>query len=163
MMTKRTLLWQAIKTMFVLLAFAFVFVLFRSLGGPSAVSESTVLYDDVVLGQTALRRNDGSRVWVTRLSDLQRQQARQLDSFVKQADVGCNAHLIVCVIKSNTSQSGIDIVYSERMPVQLKSSTLWFGGFVDPTNGAVFDRLGRAYKNVRSRDERLSLEPVPSV
>lgn len=157
-MTRRTLLWQAIKYMFVLLAFAFVFILFRSLGGPELASNHVTAFDDVVVGETALRRQQGVRLWVTRLSDLQRQQAQQLDGLVKHPNVGCRPQTDVCVIKSTTSRSGIDIAFTERLPAQLKGGTPWFGGFVDPTTGAVFDRLGRAYKEVRSNDERLNLE-----
>ena len=75
LMTKRALLWQAIKYMFVLVAFAFVFVLFRSLGGPSVSGNPQEAFEDVVTSQTALRRYNGQRVWVTRLSEQQRQQA----------------------------------------------------------------------------------------
>lgn len=159
-MSKRDLLWQAIKYMFVLVAFAFMFVLFRSLGGPSHTSGSVATYDDVVIGQTALRRNQHQRVWVTRLSDIQRQQLKQLDEFVKQPDAGCHVQMIVCVVKASTSRDGIDVAFSERAPAQLSGQVLWFGGYVDPTTGAVFDRLGRAYKNARSTDERLALELV---
>lgn len=159
-MSKRALLWQAIKFMFVLLAFAFMFVLFRSLGGPSINSGSVDTYDDVVIGQTALRRNQNQRVWVTRLSDLQRQQLKQLDSLVKQADAGCHVQTIVCVINASTQRSGIELAFSERAPAQLNGQVLWFGGYVDPTSGAVFDRLGRAYKNVRTTDNRLVLDII---
>lgn len=159
-MTKRTLLWQAIKFMFVFLAFAFMFVLFRSLGGPSVSGSPLEVFDDVAISQTALRRYANQRVWVTRLSDRQRQQAGQLANLVKQSTLGCNASVVVCVLKSSTGVSGVDLAFSERLPAQLKGGTLWFGGFVDPTTGAVFDRLGRAYKDVRTPDERLSLEIV---
>lgn len=156
-MTKRNLLWQAIKFMFVFVAFAFVFVLFRSVSGPSLNGSPSVVFDDVAVGQTTLRRNDFQRVWVTRLSDEQRQQAKQLNSLVKDSNSGCHAQVVVCVINASTSRSGIELVFSERHPAQLKGRVLWFGGYVDPTTGGVFDRLGRAYKDVRSSDERLSL------
>lgn len=159
-MTKRTLLWQSIKFMFVFVAFAFVFVLFRSLSGPSLTGSSSSTFDDVAIGQTALRRNERQRVWVTRLSDVQRLQAKQLNTLVKDPTSGCNVQVIVCALNANTSRSGIELAFSERHPAQLKGGVLWFGGYVDPTTGGVFDRLGRSYKDVRSDDQRLSLDIV---
>lgn len=159
-MTKRTLLWQAIKFMFIFVAFAFVFVLFRSLSGPPMTGSTLQSFDDVVISQTALRRDNGERVWVTRLSEMQRQQAQQLASLLRDSNAGCKPQVVICVIRASTSRSGIELAFAERFPAQLKGGVLWFGGFVDPTTGAVFDRLGRAYKDVRSNDERNSLDIV---
>ena len=159
-MTKRTLLWQAIKSMFIFVAFAFVFVLFRSLSGAPLTGSTLESFDDVVISQTALRRDNGERVWVTRLSDRQRQQAKQLELLVKDSGAGCNPQVIICVIRASTSRSGIELAFAESFPAQLNGGILWFGGFVDPTTGAVFDRLGRAYKDVRSSDKRISLDII---
>lgn len=156
-MTKRNLLWQAIKMMFVLVAAGFVFVLFRSLGGPATSSAPIGAFDDVVTSQTAFRRYANERVWVTRLSDIQRNQAKVLEPLLKDPDSGCNPQVIVCVLQASTARSGIDLAFSDSIPAQLNGNAIWYGGYVDPTTGAVFDRLGRAYKQVRTDDKRNSL------
>ena len=55
-------------------------------------------------------------------------------------------------------RSGIEIVFSLDHPIQLASGVQWYGGFVDPTNGAVYDRLGRAYKSLRQANRKDALD-----
>jgi hypothetical protein len=40
---------------------------------------------------------------------------------------------------------GVLFSHTERAPPQLPRSVKWYGGFVDPSTGSVFDQLGRAY------------------
>lgn len=157
-MNKRFVLGRLIRGMLVLLGLAFAFVLFRSLSGPSLTSSSNGAFDNVLIGQTALRRLAKQRVWVTRLDELQRRQAGQLSGLVVDAQAGCSPSSQLCVIKAQSSRSGIDLVYLREAPEQLPSDIVWHGGFVDPASGGVFDFLGRAYKGVRSNDDRASLE-----
>ncbi len=142
----RQRLQRTIKLMFLGLILAFVFVLLRSLSGPSNFTNPKTLFDDVVIGQTAARRLGNQRVWVTRLSDEQRQQAKQLDNFLIDPMAGCDSLKDLCVLAAASNRAGIDITFTTNPPIQLSSKSVWFGGFVDPTTGEVFDRLGRAYK-----------------
>ena len=51
----------------------------------------------------------------------------------------------LCVIEAKTDRSGIDITFTAVAPRSVTSDIPWFGGYVDPTTGEIFDRLGRAY------------------
>jgi len=144
--------------MLIIILFAFVFVLFRSLGGPSLTKQSEVAFDDVQIGQTAMRRINGVRVWATRLSAEQRQQLIELNSAVVNSNSGCSIEKAVCVLSAKTQRSGINIVFSKEHPIQLASELNWYGGFVDPSNGSVYDRLGRAYRSMRQTNRRDALE-----
>ena len=157
-MTKRELLGNTIRSMLVIALFAFVFVLFRSLSGPSLTSQSEVAFDDVQIGETAMRRALGARVWVTRLSPAQRSQLAELSELVVNPNSGCALQSEVCVLSATTQRDGIDVVFSIAHPIQLASDIKWYGGFVDPTNGAVYDRLGRAYKTLRQLNRKDALE-----
>lgn len=159
-MNKRIVLGQLIRGMLILLVMSFAFVLLRSLGGPSLTKNTNGTFDNVVIGQTTIRRSGQQRVWVTRLSKLQVRQAKQLETSMVAPNVGCKPSLALCVLAANSQRSGIDIVYLLTAPSQLPKGVDWYGGFVDPATGGVFDFLGRAYKGVRSNDERLSLEPI---
>ncbi|MGK0374918.1 MAG: hypothetical protein ACJA2E_001390 [Arenicella sp.] len=155
---KRVVLAKLIRAMLIILALAFAFVLLRSLSGPSLTSTSTAAFNTVVTGQTALRRLGSERVWVTRLSASHVRQAKDLDTLMVNQNGGCNPEQVLCVISAKSSRSGIDIVYVNTVPAQLPNGLAWHGGFVDPSSGGVFDFLGRAYKGVKSSDDRESLE-----
>ncbi len=157
-MNKRVVLSRAIRGMLIVLCLAFLFVLFRSLTGPSITASTASVFDNVVIGQTALRRVDRQRVWVTRLSSAQRRQAAELNAMVLDANKGCDSTKALCLINAQSSRAGIELVYLKEAPDQLPSNLVWYGGFVDPVSGGVFDFMGRAYKDIRSNDERVSLE-----
>ena len=157
-MTRKQLLRTSIQFMLILGLFAFVFVLFRSLSGPSLTTQSAIAFDDVQIGETAIRRIQSTRVWVTRLSPLLRNQLAELDELVVNPDSGCALDVEICAVLAKTERSGIDIVFSIEHPVQLASGIKWYGGFVDPSNGSVYDRLGRAYKSLRQKNRKDALE-----
>jgi len=158
-MDKRTILWRAIRAMLLLLLLGFLFVLFRSLSGPSTTSSNAAsVFDNVVTGQTALRRLGSQRLWVTRLSDAQRRQAKELSWWLVDAQQGCALDQALCIVYAESLRSGIDLVYSAKAPAQLPQKAPWFGGFVDPSTGGVFDLMGRAYKDIRSTESRSNLE-----
>ena len=73
-MNRRELLANSIRFMLIFGLFAVVFVLFRSLDGPSFTRQPKVAFDDVQIGETAMRRVQSTRVWVTRLSPVLRNQ-----------------------------------------------------------------------------------------
>lgn len=145
--------------MLLVLVLGFLFVLFRSLSGPSITSSNAQnAFDNVVVGQTALRRSGKQRLWVTRLSDVQRAQVNELSDWLVDADAGCAVEQVLCIVHAESLRPGIDLVYSAKAPNQLPQKAPWFGGFVDPSSGGVFDFMGRAYKDVRSDDQRGSLD-----
>jgi len=83
-MLSKELLQKLIKTMFCGLFLMVAYILLRSLGGPSRITSTAEtsgknLYNDVVIGQTAARRQGSTRVWVTRLSAVHKRQARDLE------------------------------------------------------------------------------------
>ncbi|GAA6137027.1 hypothetical protein NBRC116583_07740 [Arenicella sp. 4NH20-0111] len=151
---QRRSLQSLIKAMFALLGLTFLYVLFSSISGTNQVGDSSALFDDVAIGQTALRRNGQRRVWVSRFSGQQLTELTTLESVLVDPAAGCEITLGVCVLDASASRSGIDIVFSDSVPAQLASGLPWFGGFVDPTTGELFDRLGRAYSSThRGRSE----------
>ncbi len=159
-MNKRVVLSRIIRAMLSVLAIAFLFILFRSLGGPPLASSSNTAFDNVVIGQTALRRLGRQRVWVTRLSASQVRQADELSSFVIDPQSGCAPSTSLCVIAAQSSRPGIEIVYSHTIPDKLASNIPWYGGYVDPVSGGIFDVLGRAYNSVKSNDKRVALDLI---
>lgn len=149
-MNKVQILSRLIRAMFGLLILVFFFVLFRSLGGPAyevnSGTDSIAAFDDVVIGQTALRRFAGQRVWVTRLSELQRSQAEQLNNQLVTLASGCAPTVTLCAVSAKTHRAGVEIVFTDAPPPAVPSRVSWYGGFIDPTSGQAFDRLGRAYR-----------------
>lgn len=159
-MNKRIILSRLIRVMLIVLGLAFVFILLRSVSGPALMSNSSATFDDIHAGQTALRRFESKKVWVTRLSKIQIRQATKLSVYMRDASAGCSSSIAICVVSSETSRSGIDVAYSDTAPAQLPRGWPWYGGYVDPVSGAVFDRLGRAYKDIKTSDQRISLDIV---
>lgn len=155
-----------IKAMFLCLLFGFAYVLLRSTGGPNTVTNTNTVFDDISTGQTAARRINSERVWVTRLSNAHRVQAQELDQHVLDPSLGCQPADDLCVLKSSTDRNGIHITFTTTAPAQLSADVPWFGGFIDPTTGEVFDRLGRAYAtgNIstqkNSKNNRLELPRI---
>jgi len=147
---KRQRLGLAVRVMLTLLVLAFLFIFFRGLGdasvsGPDAEEEMSVTLA-LSLGQTGLRRHEGRRVWVTRISKAQRLEANTIAKHLFSSDEGCAIVSEFCVLNAATDQPGVELSFTEQTPVQVPSQVPWFGGFVNPITGAVYDRFGRAYK-----------------
>ena len=144
----KTLLLRLIKVMFGLLIVAFAYILIVGIGGSNVPSskDSGERFAAVTEGQSRLLRLDSGRAWLTRISDTQRTQLSLLGEELANPDSGCEIASKLCAVYSETSQSGINLSFSASPPPQLPSAFGWFGGFVDPTTGATFDLLGRAYK-----------------
>ena len=143
-----------------LVAFLF-YVLLSSLSGPSNIGNTVTLYDDVMIGQTAKRRDGSERVWVTRLSKSQLSHATELDDFVVAPTAGCSRNQVLCVILANTDSPGIDVVYSATSPNGFPAGVPWYGGFVDPSTGEVFDLFGRAYQATFKDQSELKIHQEP--
>lgn len=161
-MNRRYVLSRAVYGMLALLVLAFVWVLFSStrvtLTDEVPVSNDEALFADLALGQSRLYHINSQRVWVTRLSPAQAAQVVTLDKWLSKPDEGCVANAQYCLLSGQTQQSGIYLQFTATPPPQLSSKVPWFGGFVDPTTGEVFDLLGRAYSSVKH--QRTSVEQI---
>ena len=144
----KSLLLRLIKVMFGLLFIAFAYVLVVGIGGSKipSLKNSGERFASVAEGQSRLLRLQGKGAWLTRLNDTQRAQLSLLGEELSNPNSGCKIVAKLCAVFSETSQSGINLSFSAAPPPQLPSAFAWFGGFVDPTTGATFDLLGRAYK-----------------
>ena len=127
----------------VILIVLFLFIFFRGLAWSPDTSEKKS--SELNTGSTKLIRQDGQRLWATRLSEIQRQELVKLTPFVTTGN-GC-APEGICFVQPETSQQGVIIIYIEKKPDVLVSETPWIGGFINPVNGAVYDLLGRLYPN----------------
>jgi len=150
--------------MLILLLLGFLYVFFRGVGGTTVSRSDTgtenSLTESLLLGQTGLRRFEGERIWITRVSPAQREQAKTLSRYLVSSAEGCVISGEFCALSANTGQTGVELSFTESHPAQLPNQTPWFGGFVNPLNGAVYDRLGRAYKLAGSTPAKLKLRNV---
>ena len=140
---KRQILENMVTAMFVVIVLAFVYVLFRSL---SSGSESeTELFQNLPKGETAMRRLEGRRAWVSHLSEQQKQALRDIPEADVLVNTGCSVSANYCIVDAATNRAGIEMVYSSDRPTVMLKSKTWKGGFIDPDSGAIYDLLGRAY------------------
>ena len=133
-----------VTTMFVVIFLAFVYVLFRSLS--SGINSETKLFQNLTKGETAMRRLEGRRVWVSHLSEQQKQALQAVPEDVVLANTGCSVTAIYCIVDAATNRAGIELVYSSNRPTVILKSKAWHGGFIDPDGGVIYDLLGRAYQ-----------------
>lgn len=122
---------------------AFFGVIFQGLFWSPATDQETA-YATLTTGETRMQRNQQQRYWVTKLSVQQHEQLLQLTRVVHQ-NVGCDSDSEFCAISAKAQRSGVLIQFVLQKPTQLPIDTVWFGGFVDPSTGGVYDLLGRGY------------------
>lgn len=156
-----------VTLMFALLVTAFFLILIGGFdldgSGPDGrdahlAKESAFEFDEVALGETKLRRYQSKRVWVSRLSDRQKTQLENLNPFLLEPNTGCSPQATLCVVLAAAQTQGFDLSYTKAPPPQLPSEVPWIGGFVDPTNGVVYDLLGRVFNIAafsKAPDQRL--------
>jgi len=137
----------AVSLMFAVMGLFFLYVLIAGMGAQN--SHDTAVergeFTHVLPGQTVLRRVNGHRVWVSRLSAHQQTVLNLNNPYLVDQISSCG-DLEVCVLLASAARHGLDIVFSKKEPPQLPSKVVWNGGFVDPTSGAVFDLMGRPYR-----------------
>ena len=114
--------------------------------------------DDLVTGQPELRRLNKKVTWVTRLSEIQKSNLARLTASQVEFGAGCESIQEYCVLVAEIGLSGFNLRFTADSPPQLPSGLPWFGGFVNPINGSVYDLLGRAYLYQGRVDEIVSLE-----
>ena len=146
--SRRKQLKLLVSGMFGLLVLAFAFVSLQSLNGvePDSSRQQGLSLEQLPLGQPVLRRVDGRRLWITRLSDQQSRDAAFNNPLLMDSKTGCQPQQAICALSATAAKHSVDIVFSQTAPPQLPDEANWVGGFVDPTTGAVFDLLGRAYR-----------------
>lgn len=139
--------------MFAVMGLFFLYVLIAGMGAqtPHSTAVERGEFTHVLSGQTVLRRVNGRRVWVSRLS-AQQQTVLNLNNPYLVDQISSCGDPEVCVLLASAARHGLDIVFSKQQPPQLPSKVIWDGGFVDPTSGAVFDLLGRPYQLGKSSD-----------
>lgn len=137
---QREILSALVKGAFLLLILGFVWILLSSLRGlpqqtTAVESADTDAFASLALGATELRRLNAQRVWVTRLSEQQRRFLGETHD--------CAAREY-CIFPAATERPGIELVFTTERPLWLPATKDWMGGFVDPSNGTVYDIGGRS-------------------
>jgi len=149
-MNKRLILSRLIFFFFTLLVLAFLWVFLNGIGSSHYLSShkkpGPAVFQNLHPGQSKLHRYQRQMVWVTFLNQHLRAGLSELAPYVINPEVGCDVAQAYCVVAASTSIDSIYLQYTRQEPQQLPSNTPWIGGFVDPTSGAVYDLLGRAYK-----------------
>lgn len=142
-MTKvRSWLPSLVKGMFLLLILAFLLILVRG----AMFSKNDRAVGLSVNGVVSLENKKGNYYWLNHYSAAQLAVREQLDESVVEPNAGCPVSLSVCSLSAETGRQGVRILYSQEMPSSLKADTLWYGGYINPVDGAVYDLFGRAYK-----------------
>ena len=163
--SRRKQLKLLVSGMFGLLVLAFAFVSLRSLSGVESDNsrQQDLSLGQLPLGQPTLRRVDGRRLWITRLSEQQSRDASLNNPFLMDLQSGCQLQQVICAFSATAAKHSLDIAFSQKAPPQLPGQANWLGGFVDPTSGAVFDLFGRPYRLLRESDQQrleiVKLEP----
>ena len=150
----RLLLIRLIKLMFAALLLAFLYVMFVGVSKAPMSSSSEPLagdYASVAPGTSQLVRVAGQPAWVTHVDPVLLTKLFALSDAVGEG--GCLPRLGYCVLNAGTQTQGVLASWTEAPPPQLPNDKPWIGGYVDPTNGHVFDQLGRPYLISNSADD----------
>lgn len=148
----RSWLIRATVSMAGLFVLCFLVIFVRGLfWSPNQVNDSQTTID---LGSTELVQQQRARLWLTRLSPNQRKRLEKIDQYVF-TEGGCDAQLDKCLVQSKTSRQGVIIRYVEAKPDILKNDIPWIGGFINPVNSAIYDVLGRLYRDSKSDESTL--------
>ena len=139
---------------FLLILVVFSYIIVRgAMWSPPLSSSAEKL--DVPVGETLMQRIKGQRFWVTRLSEQQLRHLESLSEWV-QVESSCELALGLCAVNVNTQRFGVLLRYSANRPNMLADETPWFGGYINPNNGSVYDLLGRGYlRNPANADKAL--------
>lgn len=152
---RRQVLVRLVKGMFTLLGLAFIYVLFRGLGGIGGDPRPAPAdFSNIAPGQTVAARVGGQTVWLSRLTERQKLELLQLEPYLVSTTVGCDRAQEYCLLSASGLRDGIQLSYSKQAPPQLPYQAAWYGGFVDPSSGAIFDLLGRPYRLGRDSDQQ---------
>lgn len=147
--TVRKNLARAVMLMCAIVVLSFASVLLNGtvffFSGSDQQDYSEQYFDGLITGEPELRRIDKQLVWVTHLSTAQKNNSEILTGAQVSQDQACDISQDYCILLAETQRSGINLQYTSAKPAQLPIELPWFGGFVNPINGSVYDLLGRAY------------------
>lgn len=145
--SRKAALSRIIKLMFSLLLLGFLYVLLASFFDSNfSERQQKEEFDNIEFGQPVFRYFKNQGVWISRISQQQRNRYVELSDHVRP-DGGCAIDTDICILIAGTDRVGINVIFTDEEPTQLPSNTPWLGGFVDPSSGAVFDLWGRAYQH----------------
>ena len=143
-----------------LLSFASILLNGTVFFAPDSFNQTTTgeYLDDLVTGEPELRRLNKSVTWAILLSEVQKNNIAQLTASQVKYGTGCESTREYCVLVAEIGQSGFNLRFTADAPPQLPNGLPWFGGFVNPIDGSVYDLLGRAYLFQGQVDEIISIE-----
>lgn len=156
-MNKRKFLSVTVASLFTCLFLAFGWIYFYGLtSNPNKTTDSDKedareLFKNVAVGSVVLQRFKNQQVWIVHLSSKQRTQTKLLNQFVVEPAVGCDLNKVYCVLAAASSRDGVYLQYTLQEPPKLLVGTPWFGGFVDPASGTIYDLVGRTYKQNKDK------------
>ena len=163
-MNKRLLLSRLVSASFLALLLLFLWVFFNGIGSSRFFSDDQTsglsLFKGLQPGESALRRYQREMVWVTYLDQSLRDRLIEASPYLVDAGSGCNISQRYCVVSAKTKLDSIYLQFTLQEPQKLTSGTPWFGGYVDPTNGEVYDLLGRAYQTKNTNKAVLTVIQV---
>ena len=151
-MNKRNFLSLTVSSLFACLFLVFCWIFLNGLiskpnGTDSSESEVMVeLFQNIAVGDVVLKRFKNQPVWIVHASTEQRAQTKLINKHVIEPVSGCDLNEVYCLLAAKTNHDGVYLHYILEEPPQLVIGTPWFGGFVDPTSGAIYDLIGRAYQ-----------------
>ncbi len=102
-------------------------------------------FKDLVIGEPQLQRINKQVAWVISFSATQKENLVLLDAGALVVGTACDTLETYCILLAETERLGIYLQYSEVPPSQVPAETPWYGGFVNPITGNVYDLLGRPY------------------
>lgn len=161
---QRQLLVRVVQCLVIIPIVLFAYIFFTGLASKSSQNKKPDDAQDLKLsiaeGETQFIKLNKQRHWITHLSKKQKTQLQSLAPFVyplKPNAIGpCSLSASLCPIKMATDQTGIELRYSEKAPGFLKPDIPWYGGFVNPSNQAVYDLIGRGYRiNIETSKKNL--------
>ena len=142
---RRQRLWVVICLMGLLLLTMFAYVMVSGIVLPDRNAGPDRVQDGMAAGEVSLSRLDGRLVWILRFAEADDISRDALSPYVSDAEtVFClTREQEYCYFDARGRNPDLVIRYIEERPDHLPQDIPWFGGFVDPTDGAIYDRLGR--------------------
>jgi len=167
-MNRRKFLSLAVGVLFTSLFLAFGWIYFYGLtsnsGKTSTLEDKEIdaLFQGVAVGRAVLKRFKNEPVWVLNLSSKQISQTQQLDQFVIDPGTGCELNKVYCILVATTNRDGVYLQYTLKEPPQLLVGTPWYGGFVDPASGQIYDLIGRSYQQNKQQSKQQQKGLLPA-
>jgi hypothetical protein len=142
----RRRLWFATLGLAGLSSLVLAYVMFSGLF--SGQSQGRDNPGSIAAGESQLQRLNNRSVWVVRFHEESDAARTDQEAYIaKASSTPCLTSVNeYCYLDARGIRSGIVVRYVSERPDQVPSSAAWYGGFVDPSNGAIYDRHGRGFK-----------------